>query len=124
MLGVVSISKVVVAVISPISVVGGFVTVKVSSSLIAVMAVVAISVISVVGTEIAVVPPMVSDVVAELSMVLMSPSEVVIVVAKIAVMLASPVSIMSPMIAMGSVISVVGPAPVAMMVIVVEVVMS
>ena len=124
MLGVVSISKVVVAVISPISVVGGFVTVKVSSSLIAVMAVVAISVISVVGTEIAVVPPMVSDVVAELSMVLMSPSEVVIVVAKIAVMLASPVSIMFPMIAMGSVISVVGPAPVAMMVIVVEVVMS
>ena len=121
MFGVVSKSKVVVAVVdsmvavmaeTPLTVVWIFVSMEESGSLIAVVAVVAISVLSMVGSEIAVVPAVVSDIVTKLSMVHVSPSEVVIVVAPVTVVLIAPVTIV------GTVISVVRPAPVSMMVIV------
>ena len=135
MFGVVSKSKVVMAVVStmtgimaetPFTMVWVFVSVEESSSFIAVVAVVTISMFSVVGSEIAVVPAMVSNIMTKFSVIHMSPSEVVVVVAPVSVMLITPVSIMSPValvttpvVVMGSMISVVSPAPVAMVVIVV-----
>ena len=121
MFGVVSKSIVVVAVVesmvavmaeTPLTVVWVFVSVEESGSFVAVVAVVAISVFSMVGSEIAIVPAMVSNIVTKLSMVHVSPSEVVIVVAPVTVVLIAPVTIV------GTVISVVRPAPVSMMVIV------
>ena len=126
MFGVVSKSKVVVAIVStmtgviaetPFTMVWVLVSMEESSSFI--VAVVTISMLSVVGSEIAVVPTMVSNIVTKFSVIHMSPSEVVVVVAPVSVMLITPVSIVSPVVVMGSVISVVTPAPVAMVVIVV-----
>ena len=156
MFGVVSKSKVVMAVVStmtgimaetPFTMVWVFVSVEESSSFIAVVAVVTISMFSVVGSEIAVVPAMVSNIMTKFSVIHMSPSEVVVVVTPVSVMLITPVSIVSPVafmttpvivvvapvsvvlitpvsivspvVIMGSMISVVSPAPVAMVVIVV-----
>ena len=121
MFGVVSKSIVVVAVVdsvvavmaeTPLTVVWIFVSVEESGSLVAVVAVVAISVRSMMSSEIAVVPAVVSNIVTKLSMVHVSPSEVVIVVAPVTVVLIAPVTIV------GTVISVVRPAPVSMVVIV------
>ena len=136
MFGVVSKSIVVVAVVesvvavmaeTPLTVVWIFVSVEESGSLVSVVAVVAISVFSMVGPEIAVVPAVVSNIVTKLSMVHVSPSEVVIVVAPVTVVLIAPVTIVvapvsmvliTPVTIVGTVISVVRPAPVSMVVIV------
>ena len=104
---------------TPFTMVWVLVSVEESSSFIAVVAVVTITMLSVVGSEIAVVPAMVSNVVTKFSVIHMSPSEVVVVVTPVSVMLITPVSIVSPVVVMGSMISVVSPAPVAMVVIVV-----